>query len=49
MNTKWFLTNLRSRLRYYWRKTCNLFGFCPCGARVNYTVGGRPVCPQCKK
>ena len=38
---------LRYRVRYYWRKVCNAFGFCPCGTRVNWTTTGRPLCPWC--
>ena len=38
---------LRYRVRYYWRKVCNAFGFCPCGNRVNWTSTGRPICPEC--
>jgi hypothetical protein len=38
---------LRYRVRYYWRKTCNAFGYCPCGSLVNFTSKGRAVCPQC--
>lgn len=34
-------------LRFYWRKFCNFFGFCPCGCRVNYTTRGRAICPSC--
>lgn len=37
------------RSRYYWRKLCNLFGYCPCGERVNRTTRGRAICPICKK
>lgn len=37
------------RLRYYWKKICNFFGFCPCGATVNYTRNGRAICPECGK
>lgn len=37
------------RVRYWWKKACNLVGYCPCGNRVNWTRYGRPICPECKK
>lgn len=38
------------RLKYYWRKACQFFGFCPkCRGPVNYTTAGRALCPKCGK
>jgi hypothetical protein len=38
------------RARYWWRKTCNFFGFChKCWNRMNFTTTGRPICPWCGK
>ena len=38
------------RLRYYWRKICHFFGYCPkCGARVSFTRSGQPICNSCKQ
>jgi len=36
------------RFKYYWRKTCNFFGYCPCGSRVNVTRHGQSICPSCR-
>lgn len=44
------MINLKYRARYYWRKFVVYFGFCPdCGANLNYTSTGRPICPDCGK
>ena len=40
---------IQYRSRYWWRKLCNAFGFCPCGTIVNWTTTGRPICPKCGK
>lgn len=38
------------RMRYYWKKACHFFGYCPvCWARINYTYTGRAICPYCGK
>ena len=38
------------RLRYYWRKVCHFFGYCPkCGAGVSFTRSGQPICHSCKQ
>lgn len=44
------ITRLKLRSRYYWRKVCHFFGRCPyCGEKVNYTMAGRAICPNCGK
>ena len=37
-------------IKYYWRKFWAVFGLCSkCWCKVNYTVYGAPICPQCGK
>lgn len=39
---------MRHKLRYYWRKVCHFFGYCPrCHAKTIRTRNGRALCPEC--
>ena len=41
---------LKYKIKYYWTTVIHAIGFCPkCWNMVNYTQGGKAVCPNgCK-